>query len=86
MHIDDVVEILLKIALQGKEKIYNVASGKNTKVLEITNELQKLTNCDVFFAPDAIEQSFPQINIKRIKDEFDFKPSPFLIKLKDIIT
>ena len=83
--IDDVVEILYKITLQGKEKIYNIASGKNTKVIEITNKINNLTNCEVQFASDAIEQFFSQISIKRIQNEFSFKPTFALDELGKII-
>ena len=85
VHIDDVVKILFQIVLHGKEKIYNIASGKNTKVIEITNKINNLTNCEVHFAFDAIEQSFPQINIKRIQNEFSFKPTFTLDKLEKIV-
>jgi len=85
VHIEDVVRILQKIALQGKERLYNVAIGKNTKVIEITDEINRITNCEVHFASDAIEQSFPRISIKRIQEEFNFRPLSFLFKLKDMI-
>ena len=84
--IDDVIKILYKIALQGKEKIYNIASGKNTKVREITNKINDLTGCEIQFASDAIEQSFSQINIKRIQNEFGFKPTFVLNELEKIIS
>jgi len=84
-YIDDVVKILPKISLQGKEKLYNIASGKNTKVIEIINEIKRITNCEVNFASNASEQSFPRINIKRIQDEFNFLPVSFLFRLKEMI-
>lgn len=86
VHIDDVVQILQKISLHGKQKIYNVANGKNTKVKEITDEIKRITGCDVIFASNAKETSFPKIDIKRIRDEFNFNPSDFLIKLYDLIS
>jgi nucleoside-diphosphate-sugar epimerase len=46
VYIDD-VKILPKILVQSKQKIYNVVSGKNTKVKEITDELKKKTNCEI---------------------------------------
>ncbi len=86
IHIDDVVKILPKISQMGKHRIYNIASGENTKVKEIIDEIKMITGSEVHYAPDAIEQSFPEINIRRVKEEFDFKPSHFLIKLKDMIS
>lgn len=86
VYIDDVVKILQNISFQGKQKIYNIARGKNTKVKEITNELKKITGCKVIFAANAKKNSFPKINIKRIKDEFNFEPSDFLMKLDDFVS
>ena len=83
--IDDVVKLLYCIAFQGKEKIYNVASGKNTKVIEIINEITNIINCEVHFSSDSIEHSFPIIDIKKIQKEFNFEPTPFLFKLKEMI-
>jgi len=47
--------------------------------------INNLTNCEINFAPDAIEQSFSLINIKKIQKEFNFIPLPFLFKLKEMI-
>lgn len=85
VNIEDVVRILINIVVEGKEKIYNVASGTNTKVIEITDEIKKITNCEINFAAKAIERSFQIINIKRIQKEFNFRPSSFLTKLDDMI-
>ena len=86
IHIDDVVEILQKISLEGKDRVYNVAFGKNTKVSEITNEIKKMTNCKIEFSSNAIKQSFPRINIDKLQEEFDFRPTSFLLGLRDIIS
>lgn len=85
VYIDDVIKILEKIAINGKENLYNVASGTNTKVIEIINEIINITNCKIDFSPDAVENSFSKINIEKIQKEFNFKPTPFCSKLKDII-
>ena len=84
--IDDVVKCLKNISLYGNKKIYNIASGKNTKVIKIINEIKQIINCEVIFADNLIEQSFPIINIQRIQEEFDFIPSSFFLKLKEIIS
>ena len=81
VHIDDVVKILPNISSQGKQKIYNIASGKNTKVKEITDELRRITECKIIFESNAKKKSFPKIDIKRIRTEFDFNPINFLTKL-----
>ena len=83
--IEDVVRCLQMITLNGTKKIYNIASGKNTKIIEITNKLNCIVNCKINFGKDCLNKSFPIINIKRIQEEFKFKPSPFLFKLKEMV-
>lgn len=83
--VNDVVEILSKIALEGKNKIYNIASGENIKVKEIIEELIKNVNCEVCFSSDSNENIFPKINIKKITEEFNYKPTPILNKITKII-
>ena len=81
VYIDDVVSLLPKIVLDGKDRIYNIAYGKNTTSKEIVDEISRLTNCKI----DIIEPSkfsFPQISIKRIQDEFNFKPISITSKIE----
>jgi len=83
--IDDVVEILIEIALHGKYRIYNVAQGSNTSNLEIITKIQKITSCQVEVLPNANLYSFPKINIKRISDEFNFHPKPVLDYIDNMV-
>lgn len=83
--IDDVVEILLKIILKGKNKVYNVASGYGIKVKDIIDEIKKITNCEIHFQSDATERILPKTNISKIQNEFGFVPSSIFDKLKDMI-
>jgi nucleoside-diphosphate-sugar epimerase len=76
--INDVVKILPKIAIDGKYKIYNVASGKNVKNKEIIDELIKNTNCEVSFSADSNKIIFPIINVERINKEFNYEPTLIL--------
>ena len=73
--VDDVVELLLKIAASGRERIYNVASGKNVSHLELTNKISEFTGCRIEVMENAPRVSFPTINIDRIRKEFDFHPA-----------
>jgi len=72
--IEDVVEILPKIAQNGKCRIYNVASGSNLTHGAIVNTIAKLTNRDVEIQKDAPTIIFPPIDVSRIVDEFHFLP------------
>jgi nucleoside-diphosphate-sugar epimerase len=81
VYIDDVVSLLPKILLEGKEKIYNIANGKNTPNKDIVEEISRLTNCEIDFK-DPEKFSFPQISIKRIQNEFNFKPISVTSKIE----
>ncbi|HEX7831024.1 MAG TPA: SDR family oxidoreductase [Thermoanaerobaculia bacterium] len=64
--IDVVVPLLVAIALRGKQRIYNVASGTNTT----TRALIESLGCSVTVAPNAPTIRFPRIDITRIREEF----------------
>ena len=83
--IDDVINIIHKILSQGKDKIYNIAYGKNTTAREIVNEISRITNCTIDIDENAPEYSFPPISIKKIQNELDFKPSSIIPKLESMI-
>jgi nucleoside-diphosphate-sugar epimerase len=76
VHIDDVVRLLIFIAKSGEHRIYNVASGLQTTHQQWTDQLVKQTGCLVEVAPSAQTLKFPQINIERVNDEFNFNPKP----------
>lgn len=67
--IKDVVNLLPKIATNGKNKIYNLASGSNTSNAEIASILNSL-GVKTSFAENAAQWSFPCINITRLENEF----------------
>lgn len=83
--INDVVEIIPKIVLEGKNKIYNLASGFNTKTKDIVNEITRLIDCNVEINKNVKEYSFPIISITRLKNEFNYHPVNVLEKLETII-
>ncbi len=83
--VNDIVKILQKISLEGKYKIYNIASGKNIKVKEITEKLIKNANCEIVYLSNATEKISTKIDIQRIKNEFNYEPTPILDKIEKII-
>ncbi|OQP50815.1 hypothetical protein A4H97_03040 [Niastella yeongjuensis] len=84
--IHDVVQLLIKISLHGRNSIYNVASGNNTSNLDVLNVLKQETGCDIDFSPSAEKITFPGINIDKIKTEFGFhSPHRLTDDLKEII-
>ncbi len=84
--INDVCELILKIASNGKQRIYNVASGFNVSNRQILEVLVRLTGCSVEIASDARTIKFPPINIEAINSEFGFYPSKLLIEMEDLVS
>ena len=85
VNVNDVVKLLPKISLKGKFKIYNIASGNNIKVKEITDEIIKNVDYKITYSSDAIEKIHRKIDIQRIKNEFNYKPTSILDKVGKII-
>lgn len=81
IHIDDVAELLPRIAAQGRERLYNVASGVQTSHAQWTGQLKAQTGCRVEVAPGATTTRFAPIDISRIRTEFAFVPRPVLSAL-----
>ncbi|MGZ5595837.1 MAG: NAD-dependent epimerase/dehydratase family protein [Usitatibacter sp.] len=67
-----IVPLLEAIALRGRERIYNVASGHPLTHRELADRLGELTGATVRFAPGAPERAFPRIDVTRIEREFSF--------------
>jgi nucleoside-diphosphate-sugar epimerase len=74
IHIDDVVDLLPRIATDGRERIYNVASGVQTSHAQWLELLRAQTGCSVETVPDAPITRFAPIDITRIRSEFGFTP------------
>jgi nucleoside-diphosphate-sugar epimerase len=85
VYIDDVLNILPKISLEGKNTIYNIASGKNISNKKIVEKIQDIIDCEVEVVKNATRYTFPKISIERIQREFDFKPVSILDRFEDII-
>ena len=74
IHINEAIDVILKIINRSKYQIYNVASDKQISLGQISKIIQKLTNCKITYKNSNIVFNEPKINIQRIKKEFDFKP------------
>jgi nucleoside-diphosphate-sugar epimerase len=84
--LDEVIEIIPKIAFHGKLPIYNVASGVNITHLEWCDALKQLTGCGISWASDSQEHRFSLIDIDRAKREFDFFPQPVLASVPQLVS
>ena len=84
--LDDVVALLPHIAAEGKEWLYNIASGTNIAHRDIVDGLVKLTGCEVAVRSEAPRLSFPEIDIARLRGEFGFSPASILEYLPGLVT
>ena len=80
IHINDAFNVLLKIIRKGRYRMYNIASGRNIKINDIIKKIKKNTNCKISKIKKPITIKEPKINIRRIKNEFNFKTKYNLIK------
>jgi len=76
--VDEVARLLLAIAAHGQQRLYNVASGRNTTHAEILDALAGATGCSVTTRPNAPLLQFPSISVDRIASEFGFKARPLV--------
>jgi nucleoside-diphosphate-sugar epimerase len=74
--IEDVVDLLPRIALEGKLRCYNVASGINVKIGDIVPIIRNALPSDCEWCAGAPTTDFPPIDIGRIQSEFSFTPRP----------
>jgi nucleoside-diphosphate-sugar epimerase len=77
--VDDVVDLLIKISQGCRGNIYNIASGVNVSNAELLEKICGLTGCSLEVLPNARRRKFPRISIRKIEEEFHFKPSSFIL-------
>lgn len=85
IRLEDVVEMLPKIALQGRAAIYNLASGIQVAHGDWVSRLVALTGCAVEVVPGAPHMGVPPIDIGPIREEFGFVPRPIFDVLPELI-
>lgn len=83
--ISDVIMLLEKIALSGRERIYNLASGINVTHAELANKLSQLTGYEAIFAENSPARIFPEIDISRVVNEFEYIPMSMLDNLDTLL-
>jgi len=90
IHIGDVVRALAMIAIDGTDRIYNVASATNVSHEQLLDRLAEITGCTWSTAPDAPHVSFPGISTGRVASAFSaagltWDPEHLLHRLPDLI-
>ncbi len=79
--IDDAARALADIALSGRQRIYNLASGRQTAHRDWTEALARHSGCAIAVADGAPDQGFPPIDIGRLAAEFGTPPTDPLTRV-----
>jgi len=82
---DAAADRLIDIALGGKHRLYNVASGVNTRAGEIAEAIGRAAGASVELEPAAPEVRFAPIDVSRLRAEFRHEPSPLLADLPALV-
>ncbi|MCZ7393711.1 MAG: NAD(P)-dependent oxidoreductase [Candidatus Methanoperedens sp.] len=85
INVQDVVDLLVKISLNSKYNIYNIASGINVKNEEILQVINKYIPFKLEIINNPKDLKFPLISIDRIQEEFKFEPKIILDDILDLI-
>lgn len=83
--LEDVLNILPRIAVEGKSSIYNVASGVNITHGDIVQQLSNLTGCKSSVQPAAPIIAFEPIDVTRARKEFGFSASSVIATLPKLL-
>ncbi len=84
LHVEDAARALLHIALDGRHRIYNVASGSNVRNDELLDALQRVVTFGHTVEPGAPVVEFPPLDISRLQAEMPFRPRALGDQLPEI--
>lgn len=74
VHLDDVVEALIRIVLDGNQVVYNLASGVNVSNAQIFDYIQSRWGCRVLPVSDTVPGPVPRVDIERLCSELHWQP------------
>ena len=83
--VDQVADVLPRISIGGRARLYNVASGVNTTNRQVADRLMQLTGCTVEEMANAGAVRFPPTATVRIRGEFGFQGSNLCHDLAEIV-
>ena len=85
VHLDDVVDALIRIAVSGRQPVYNVASGANVSNADLFEYLACRWGCKVQPLLQTVPSSAPQVDIERLCFELHWRPRSFFDALDDVL-
>ncbi|RLJ37244.1 NAD(P)-dependent oxidoreductase [Acidovorax sp. 106] len=85
VHLDDVVDALIRISVQGQAPVYNVASGVNVSNAELFDYLKQRWGCAVQPLLDTRPAPTPRVSIERLRTELQWQPRMLLAALDPLL-
>lgn len=83
--LEDVLEMLPRIALTGRASCYNLGGGRNIAHAEILAPILARTGATLNVSVNALVISTPEVDIRRLREEFGYDPAPVLPRLPELI-
>ncbi len=83
--LEDVAEMLPRLAVEGRHRVYNLASGHNVSHAALAERLAAIAPCRVRYVVGAAAAAFPLVSIERLREEFDFRPASLLDDLPALV-
>jgi len=83
--VDDVVRWIEHVTLDGKHRLYNLASGENVTHRALALALSRVTDAKIDFAPDAPAVIHPPISTDRLVAEFRARPRRLWDELPNLV-
>lgn len=83
--LDDVLRLLPRIAVDGKQSCYNLGSGENLSNRDVAAQISAATGARVDVVEGAPRIAWPRVDISRLQVEFDYHPTPVLPALLELI-
>ncbi len=81
VHLDDVVEALIKIAVDGHRDVYNVASGDNVTNALLAEEIEALTGVKLHFSRSDQPSAAACVDRSRMTEELGWRPRHLKVAL-----
>jgi nucleoside-diphosphate-sugar epimerase len=83
--VQDVVDVVLRLARGGRHRVYNVAGGREVSHRDLVGSLRAATGCRVEVRTDAVRLASAPISIARAIEEFGYRPARLLDDLPGLV-
>lgn len=83
--IDDVINLIEKIAISKESGVFNLASGVNIRNCEIASHLNRLTGCEIKYSKRTYVQKFNNIDNQKVTNKFNFKFKNLIDELPGLV-